>query len=93
KVISVDFLSSRGNVQVFPNPSGRNFNIHIDNIRNRQLKVQVLNSLGSVVWKSGLVENVSSYRQELEIDENGIYFIAILIGKEVHAEKLIILNK
>jgi len=93
EVISVEFLNSPAKVHVFPNPSGRIFNIHIDNIENKQLEVRVLNSLGSVVWKSGTIESTFSYRQELEIDESGVYFITTQIGKEVDVEKLIILNE
>ncbi|MFK7770981.1 MAG: tyrosinase family protein [Saprospiraceae bacterium] len=93
KIIAVDFDKSNFDVQVFPNPTNRKFNIQIKNPLRQRMSVQIHDNLGMKVWESSLILDESGWNKELEIDRNGIYVITIQIGNEIYNERIVILGK
>lgn len=90
KVISVDYNNSKRNIEVFPNPSSGIINLQIDNLSVQRIKIKISDNLGRKVWESELIEGESNWRKEIEIEENGIYFVTTQIGDEIYYEQVII---
>jgi len=57
------------------------------------MKINIIDNLGRKIWESKLIDGVANWRKQVHIEENGIYFISIQIGKEIYNERVIILNK
>lgn len=93
KVIAVEYDNSKKSIRVFPNPSNGLINLQIDNPSSQRMKITISDNLGRKVWESVLVEGESNWRKEIEIEENGIYFVTAQIGDEIFYERVIITDE
>lgn len=93
KVIAIEYNTSEKGIQVFPNPSNSLINIRIDNPRSQRIKIRITDNSGRSIWDSGMMEGGSVWRKEMEIEENGIYFITTQIGGEIQYERVIITDE
>ena len=80
-------------LSVFPNPSDGKFRIMLpENPVNSLCSVQVINTLGNVVYSSAL--NIEKVSNTAEIDipnlPEGFYFIKFISGNRIYSDKLII---
>lgn len=92
KVIAVEYNIAEKDIQVFPNPSNGLINIRIDNPGSQRIKIWITDHLGRSIWDSGMMEGESVWRKEMEIEENGVYFITARIGSEIQYERVIIMK-
>ena len=92
-VIAVEYTNSKRGIQIFPNPSNGLINLQINNPSNQRMKIKVSDNLGRKVWESELLEGESNWREEIEIEGNGIYFISAQIGDKIHYERVVIRNE
>ena len=74
---------------VYPNPSKGKFNIIINNLNDYD-KIQVLNSLGNIVYYNNNLE--SNINLDLSDNEIGVYYLA-LFGEKKHVVRKIFLLK
>ena len=93
KVITVEYSNSKRNITVFPNPSSGLINLQIDNPLNQRIKINISDNLGRKVWENELIESESNWRKEIEINGNGVYFVTVQIGDEIHYERVIITDE
>jgi hypothetical protein len=93
KIIAIENNHSDFKIQVFPNPTTRNFNIRIANPLLQKMKIQINDNLGMKIWESNLMVGESGWSKELEIERNGVYLISIQLGNETYYERIVILGK
>ena len=93
EIIAIENDRSDFKIQVFPNPSSRNFNIRIANPLLQKMKIQINDNLGMKIWESNLIVGESGWSNELEIERNGIYLITVQLGNEIYYERIVILGK
>ena len=74
---------------IYPNPSKGKFNIIINNL-NYYDKIQVLNSLGNIVYYNNNLE--SNINFDLSYNETGVYYL-VLFGDNKHVVRKIFLLK
>lgn len=92
-VIAIEYDNSVRNINIFPNPSNGIINLLIDNPLNQRMSICISDNLGRKIWKREWAEEESVWRKELEIEENGIYFVTAQIGNKISYERLIITAK
>lgn len=92
-IVDVKFTNSDKNIQVYPNPSNRNIIIKVDNPFNQIVKVKIFDKIGRKVWESKLIEGESNWREEIKIEENGIYLITAQVGNEMYTDRVVIMNE
>lgn len=80
-------------IQVFPNPSSGALAISVANPNNSKMLATLFNSRGEIVWRSQLIEETSLWRKDFNLKDVGMYFISVQIGKEVYAEKLLVVDE
>lgn len=93
EVVAVENDNSDFNIQVFPNPSSRNFNIQIKNPLLQKMKISINDNLGMKIWESNLILGESNWRKELDIESNGVYLISVQLGNKTYYERIVILDK
>ncbi len=90
KVIAVEYQNHTNHIRVFPNPSTGMVNLHFDNPIKHSTKVTISDSVGRKVWESKTTEGASEWSKTIAINESGIYFISVQIGKELYHKRLIV---
>lgn len=83
-----DFI--RNKIKVFPNPSNGFINIHVDYHSSEIIGIKITNNLGAIVWENIITEKTSFWRKEIELEENGIYFVSVITGNQVKNKTIII---
>ncbi len=92
EIIAVEYNNSDFDIQIFPNPSTRNFNINITNPLQQRIQIQINDNLGMKVWESNLILDEANWSKELNIKRSGIYTISIQIGDKIYNERIVILE-
>jgi photosystem II stability/assembly factor-like uncharacterized protein len=88
----VDMLSRNKSFNIYPNPCNSSFNIYINELKNKEIIINIYDLLGKKVFSSN-ENNLSSYHHKtINTSElkKGIYIVYIQSGSETHQEKLII---
>ena len=77
---------------VTPNPSKGLINLSITGISNSNLKVQVIDQLGRIVWTKNYDDNSQNIKKEIDLSSlpKGAYFIKADLGEASETKKLII---
>jgi hypothetical protein len=77
---------------VTPNPSKGLVSLSIAGISNGDLKVQVIDQLGRIVWTKTYNDNSSQLKKELDLSAlpKGSYFIKANLGEASEVQKLIL---
>ncbi len=86
-IISVNELNCFSSIQVFPNPCRDYFNINVPDKINYSL--ELLNCLGTIIWKKNVVEG---QKQDISELRNGVYFLKIYNSEQFILKKLFIMN-
>lgn len=88
--LNVNDISKTNLISIFPNPTNGNSNLELNLVENSNVKVDVLNTLGQVVFTKTLT-NVSG-NQTINIDsqnfESGLYLVNIKVGDLTTTKKL-----
>ena len=76
-------------IRVFPNPANDFVKIEFEGLIDREIKIELINSDGKIVFNSGTIKN-----SKLEINTSnfprGVYFIKGTFGESVISSKLIL---
>ena len=93
-----DMKETNFSIEVYPNPNNGQFTLSMSNtnINNENVKIQVLNMIGQVIY----IEVISSQnagslqKKNLQLSNlsAGTYFLQVLTAKEVNNKKFIILK-
>ena len=77
---------------VTPNPSKGLVNLSITGVSNANLKVQVIDQLGRIVWSKNYDDNSQNIKKEIDLGSlpKGAYFIKADLGEASETQKLII---
>ncbi len=77
---------------VTPNPSKGLINLSITGVSNSNLKVQVIDQLGRIVWTKNYDDNSQNIKKEIDLSSlpKGAYFIKADLGDASETQKLII---
>ena len=82
-LLSINDNNNKLSSTIYPNPSDGIFNVTINNIKNENIKVEVLNSLGQIVFE----DNKNAINNKFYIDirnfAKGIYQLRITSPKDV----------
>jgi hypothetical protein len=88
--VSVNDIKLSSSLKLYPNPTNGNSNLELNLVENSNVTVDVLNTLGQVVFTKTLT-NVSG-NQTVNIDsqnfESGLYLVNIKVGDNVTTKKL-----
>ncbi|MFP5471512.1 MAG: T9SS type A sorting domain-containing protein, partial [Bacteroidia bacterium] len=88
--VSVVNNTLNNNLKLYPNPTNGNSSLDVNLVENTNVTVDVLNTLGQVVFTKTLT-NVSG-SQKVNIDsqnfESGLYLVNIKVGDNVTTKKL-----
>jgi hypothetical protein len=77
---------------VTPNPSKGLINLSITGVSNSNLKVQVIDQLGRIVWTKNYDDYSQNIKKEIDLSSlpKGAYFIKADLGEASETQKLII---
>jgi len=90
KTILVENKAPKHLINLYPNPTGKNFRIKIDNPSRKEVKITICNSWGKKVWEGKLSSLEPQMKKEFEIEESGLYFITTQIGENIFSNKILI---
>jgi hypothetical protein len=78
---------------IFPNPNNGHFSLQIPDNGNSVYSIQILNSLGQVVFENREISQRNFlFDVDLSDQRNGIYFLIVRDGNEIQTSKFIIQN-
>lgn len=80
-------------MEVFPNPTVKEFTLHINNPLEERIDIVVSDKLGRIVWREVGAKSGSTWRKKLQMEQNGLYFIAAQIGDQTINKRVIIQGK
>ncbi len=87
-----EFVLSKG-IEVFPNPTDQKAMVSFELLKSENVKIQVFNSTGSVVFTKA-VKEYSAGKHNFKFNgeglASGIYYLNLMIGESVEVQKLII---
>ena len=82
-------LSIKEIIQIYPNPAHTKILINSNNVKKKINSIEMVNTLGQqIVLKSGIEE--SNLFIDVSQQSAGIYFVKILVGKEIFIKQVII---
>ena len=83
---------AKGGFSIYPNPSNGQFKLAVVGCENQNVKVNVYNSIGSIVYSSNESSNLISYNMNLDLTQlaKGVYVAEILSGKTTKQQKIVI---
>ena len=95
----INIMNSTGMVQsnlasvvnLFPNPSSGIFNLNIALEAQKDLKVQVVNTLGQTVQQFAELNSYGdSFALDLSEQPNGVYFVEVTAGAERTVKRIVV---
>ncbi len=77
--VSVENRSRDYNVRIYPNPADDKLNIDISSDMQQNLKLELIDMLGKMLWSENISDNKGVYHGSIDINSYpaGIYFISI----------------
>lgn len=92
KTIVVDFDKSQRNINIYPNPSSGIINLQLDNPTNQKIKIQIFDITGRSIWENEIFESETYWKEELNIQKNGVYLFSVQIGNDIFYRRVIVTN-
>lgn len=88
---SMDDLTAKTVIAIYPNPTRGEFNIAIDNKTAKNYTVEVINIQGKMVYSSSL-KGSNSYNEKMNISSygKGVYFVRIKTENNVIVKRIIV---
>ncbi len=80
--------SELSDISVYPNPANNYTNIHFDVTKYHNMRVELFNTNGQVVYTSMLTEN--NHRVNLENVASGVYVVKVTADEGTFTQKLIV---
>lgn len=84
--------SSTNNLSVYPNPNNGQFHLQFQSNNNDNLKVQILNSLGNIVYDHsyGIENHLLKTNLNVGLLPKGIYFVRVKQNNKTESTKILI---
>lgn len=81
-------FSNNSSVHLYPNPAGEEINVDINAGSNSEVTIEVYNTIGKQIFS----ETTSEPKTKINCTNyaNGIYFLTVKSGNEIHTEKFIV---
>ena len=78
------------NISIFPNPVGNLFNLEFQSDKKEEIKIEMINLLGQVVFSKNLIVQISENNFTLEVNTipKGIYILQVK-GSEIFTKLVI----
>ncbi len=77
-------------IQIVPNPSIGDFTVTVANPQNSKMKITLFDSRGEVFWTSRLIKDEAVWRKDFYINQDGLYFLTVQLGREIFSEKVVV---
>lgn len=87
-----DLEESPIRTSLFPNPNRGEFNYSIENPLRAPLSISLYHSNGHMIWKSELINDAASWQKEFHLQQNGIFFMRVQVGKQITYERIVVLE-
>ncbi len=86
------FLENIEKLTIYPNPTKDIINIKFKNLIVQDIKINIINSIGELVFSENLLNHIGGYNKKIDLKENskGIYLLEIETGGGVIKKKLIL---
>jgi hypothetical protein len=94
-ISAVDFKTGfetaawKRSLQIFPNPVQDNLNIRIQDEKNRDFQIRILNMHGVIVFEN-MIENITDTMIDLSTNPDGCYLLMISDGSEIVTKKIML---
>jgi len=77
---------------IYPNPTQDIINIQFKNLITQDIKLNIINSIGELIFFDNIVGHIGNYNKQIDLKENakGIYFLEIETENGVIKNKLIL---
>ncbi|HEU5165179.1 MAG TPA: T9SS type A sorting domain-containing protein, partial [Chitinophagaceae bacterium] len=81
-------------IKLLPNPSLGEFYLKAKGVQNKLIRVDITNTIGQKVYRSGPITGANDYTQLINMDKmpQGIYAIKIMIDDKVYVRSIVISN-
>jgi len=79
-------------IQVYPNPSQGIIKIQLSNSSGQLAKLKIMDQLGRKIWEFSGIATESILFEEMEIVQNGVYYLIAQVGSQRRCKKVIINN-
>lgn len=90
ETVVVNYYNSDAWISVFPNPSDGRFHLQVDTPSGQPIGIRVFDNLGRVLWENEVDVQQQNWVQEIDINRNGVYFIACQIGNRIFFERIVV---
>jgi len=92
--LGVSKINNKKNISIYPNPVNNTLNINLDKLNSDNIKIQIIDLTGKVVFTSSVYSNANNLIS-LDINglKNGIYFCKVYSTENVILKEKIIINK
>lgn len=83
---------NKAEVVIYPNPASTHFSLILSNMAENNANVQVLNTMGQLVYNKDFTGNTNFEVKNIAIDnlKSGVYFVKVNSGDQTVNQKLII---
>ncbi|MBT3209574.1 MAG: T9SS type A sorting domain-containing protein [Bacteroidetes bacterium] len=90
-IVGINDLESNNLFSVYPNPNNGIFNIEIENSQIENVRIELINAQGQIVYFND-IQSVVSHKEEVDASSlaQGVYYVKVISGSKVAIDKLII---
>ena len=91
-VSTLTFVEDIEKLSIYPNPTKDIISIQFDNLIVQDIKLRIVNNLGSLVFFDNIVDHIGKYSKQINLQNNskGIYFLEIETKDGMINKKLIL---
>ena len=76
------------NFEVYPNPNNGVFNINYNTLTNKDVKLEVFDMLGNLIYNEELNKEIDNFNINLNGVSKGVYFIKLVSGEKILFNKI-----
>lgn len=79
-------------INIFPNPNSGLFTLNIKSTDIKELKIEITNQLGQVVFTKNNFKDVQNVNKQIDLNKNakGVYFVTVTSGIGIVTRKIVI---
>ncbi|HET6243687.1 MAG: T9SS type A sorting domain-containing protein [Bacteroidetes bacterium] len=84
--------SKRNDLNIYPNPTQSSFTIHYHSAQPGMANIIVRNLTGAVIFETIEQNHTGTFQKQIDLGKNahGVYFVELLIDRELFVRKLIV---
>ena len=88
----VNEIQPMKNIVIFPNPTNGTFTLKAELANKQEVKVNLFNSLGQIIYTKYLPENSTTIQTTFDLSGNakGVYYLQLIAGGKYYYEKVVV---